>query len=111
MDLTAVAFGGSKNYKNLNDVGEEHKLTKNLALSNKIKAGDLLGEVSVSEGHSAIVVGIDKDYYYIGESLWISPYGVSINKYKKEELHKYFETVNLMDSFYKNDGNYTSMWY
>lgn len=105
------AYGGSKNYKNLNDVGEEHKLTKELALSNRIKAGDLLGEVSVSEGHSAIVVGIDKDYYYIGESLWISPYGVNINKYKKEELHKYFETVNLMDSFYKNDGNYTSMWY
>lgn len=105
------AYGGSKSYKNLNDVGEEHKLTKELALSNKIKAGDLLGEVSVSEGHSAIVMGIDKDYYYIGESLWISPYGVNVNKYKKEQLHKYFETVNLMDSFYKNDGNYTSMWY
>ena len=103
-------FAGSKAYKNLNDVGKEYKLTKELALSNKIKAGDLLGEVSVSEGHSAIVVGIDKDYY-IGESLWIYPYGVNANKYKREELHKYFETVNLMGDFYKEDGNYTSMWY
>ena len=72
---------------------------------------DLLGEVTVSEGHSALVVGIDNDYYYVAESLWISPLGVNINKYKKGDVHKYFETVNLMDSYYKKQGNYTAMWY
>ncbi|MBE6140150.1 MAG: hypothetical protein E7172_01255 [Firmicutes bacterium] len=105
------AYGGSKAYKNLNDVGEERKLTQKLALSGEIKAGDLLGEVTISEGHSAIIIGIDKNYYYVAESLWIAPLGVNVNKYKKEEIHKYFETVNLMDSVYKEDGNYTAMWY
>lgn len=105
------AHAGKNSAYNLNDIGKEVKLTRKVALSGKIKAGDLLGEVTVSEGHSALVVGIDDDYYYVAESLWISPLGVNINKYKKGDVHKYFETVNLMDSYYKKQGNYTAMWY
>ena len=105
------AHAGKNSTYNLNDIGKEVKLTRKVALSGKIKAGDLLGEVTVSEGHSALVVGIDDDYYYVAESLWISPLGVNINKYKKGDVHKYFETVNLMDSYYKKQGNYTAMWY
>ena len=105
------AHAGRDSAYNLNDIGKEVKLTRDVALSGKIKAGDLLGEVTVSEGHSALVVGIDDDYYYVAESLWISPLGVNINKYKKSEFHKHFETVNLMDSYYKKQGNYTAMWY
>lgn len=70
-----------------------------------------MGEVSNSEGHSAIVVGVDKNNYYVAESLWISPLGLNVNTYKKSELNNYFETVNLMDSYYKKSGNYTAMWY
>lgn len=94
----------------LNSFGEEVRLTKEISFSDKIKAGDLLGEVSSSEGHSAIVVGVDKDNYYVAESLWIRPLGLNINTYSRNELYKSFETVNLMDSYYKKDGNYTSMW-
>lgn len=95
----------------LNSLGKEKVLTYDLSISNKIKAGDFLGEVSSSEGHSAIIVGIDKNYYYVAESLWHFPLGVNINKYKKENLYKNFETVNLMDSYYKKDGKYSNMWY
>lgn len=95
----------------LNSIGTEKVLTYELSISKKIKAGDFLGEVSESEGHSAIIVGVDKNYYYVAESLWHSPLGVNINKYKKEDLYKNFETVNLMDSYYKKYGNYSNMWY
>ncbi len=105
------AYSGPNSAYNLNDVGENHRLTYDLAMSDKIKAGDLLGEVSVSEGHSALVVGVDKKNYYVAESLWIPPYGVNINTYSREEFANKFETVNLMDSYYKKDGNYTAMWY
>lgn len=104
------AHGAGPDIHDLNDIGEEVSLTKELALSDEIKAGDLLGEVTVTEGHSALVVGIDKNYYYIAESLWITPNGVNINKYRKDELASKFETVNLMDSYYEKQGNYTSMW-
>ena len=57
------------------------------------------------------MVGVDKNNYYVAESLWISPLGVNINTYKKSSLYKHFETVNLMDSYYKKDGNYSAMWY
>lgn len=106
-----AAHGGDDSIYNLNDIGEETEITLELALSDKIKAGDLLGEVTVSEGHSAIVVGVDEDNYYVAESLWEYPLGVNINTYSREELPKKFETVNLMDSYYKKDGNYTAMWY
>lgn len=105
------AFGGDSSIYNLNEVGEEVALTRQVALSVKIKAGDLLGEVSVSEGHSALVIGVDSNNYYVAESLWISPLGLNVNTYKKSELSNYFETVNLMDSYYKKNGNYTAMWY
>lgn len=105
------AHGGNSLLYDLNDIGDEVKLTRDIALSDKIKAGDLLGEVSVSEGHSALIVGIDKDNYYVAESLWIDPLGLNVNTYKKSELSKYFETVNLMDNYYKKDGNYSAMWY
>lgn len=105
------AHNGNDAAYNLNDIGKEVKLTHDVAMSDKIKAGDLLGEVTVSEGHSAIIVGVDDKNYYVAESLWISPYGVNINKYKRSELADNFETVNLMDSYYKKQGNYTAMWY
>ncbi len=106
-----AAHAGNDAAENLNDHGKEVQLTQEVAMSDKIKAGDLLGEVTVSEGHSALVVGVDDDYYYVAEALWHSPLGVNINKYKKSEFHKYFETVNLMDKYYKKQGNYTAMWY
>lgn len=105
------AFGGDSSIYNLNEVGEEVALTREVALSGKIKAGDLLGEVSVSEGHSALVIGVDSNNYYVAESLWISPLGLNVNTYKKSELSNYFETVNLMDGYYEKNGNYTAMWY
>ena len=110
-DIGDFGAHGKRDERDLNSFGDEVKLTYDVSVSDKIKAGDLLGEVSVSEGHSAIVVGVDKNNYYVAESLWISPLGVNINTYRKSSLYKHFETVNLMDSYYKKDGNYSAMWY
>ena len=110
-DIGDFGAHGKRDELDLNSFGDEVKLTYDVSVSDKIKAGDLLGEVSVSEGHSAIVVGVDKNNYYVAESLWISPLGVNINTYRKSSLYKHFETVNLMDSYYKKDGNYSAMWY
>ena len=35
----------------------------------------------------------------------------SIREYKKETMPKDWTFIMLMDSVYKNDGNYTNMWY
>ena len=110
-DVGDLGAHGKNGGYDLNSFGDEVNLTYDVSVSDKIKAGDLLGEVSNSEGHSAIVVGVDKNNYYVAESLWISPLGVNVNTYKKSSLYKHFETVNLMDSYYKKDGNYKSMWY
>lgn len=95
----------------LTNMGVSKKVTQALALSDEMKPGDYLSEITVSEGHSAIIAGMDEEHIYVAESLWYRPYGVQLNKYKRTEFHKYFETVNLMDSVYKEDGNLTYMWY
>lgn len=94
-----------------NKLGEARRITQELSLSDVMKPGDYLSEITVSEGHSAIIAGMDEEYIYVAESLWIRPYGVNLNKYKRTEFHKHFETVMLMDSVYKEEGNYENMWY
>lgn len=110
-DIGDLGARGKHPGDDLNQFGKEVQLTREIAMSNKIKAGDLLGEVSKSDGHSAIVIGVDNNNYYVAESLWEYPLGVNVNTYKKSDFANHFETVNLMDSYYKKQGNYTAMWY
>ena len=92
------------------DIGIKSNLNKDIIKLNKIKAGDLLYSYRVG-GHIAIIVGIDETNYYVAEAYWGEPRGVVINTYNREKITKYFSSVILMDEFYKNDGNYTEMWY
>lgn len=73
--------------------------------SGKVKPGDI---IAIS-GHTALIVGIDDDNYYVAESL-ASTEGVVVKTYPKTELSKYFTYIHLMDSIYKEDGNLTMMW-
>lgn len=73
--------------------------------SGKVKPGDI---IAIS-GHTALIVGIDENNYYVAESLE-STGGVVTKTYAKEELSKYFTYIHLMDSIYKEDGNLTMMW-
>ena len=90
----------------MTDLGETVIVTKELIDSNKVKAGDLVNWW----GHIGIIIGIDDTTYYVAESL--DTYnGLVVKEYKKETMPKDWTFIMLMDSVYKNDGNYTNMWY
>lgn len=100
-----LGAGDSISNDELTDLGDFMPLTNSLINSGKIKVGDLVNYW----GHIAIIIGIDDENYYVAESLQDFG-GVTVNAYKKEKLNKTFSYVALMDSYYKEDGNYTKMW-
>lgn len=109
-DVGDIGAGPSDGILDLTDYGEKTPLTDELINSGKIKAGDLIGY----DGHIAIIAGIDDDYIYVAEALWGETngiFGVVTTQYKKSTINKTLHYVMLMDSYYKNDGNYTDMWY
>lgn len=73
--------------------------------SGKVKPGDIIA----LSGHTALIVGIDQNHYYVAEST-VSSKGVVVNTYTKPELIKSFTYIHLMDEIYKEDGNLTMMW-
>lgn len=89
----------------MTDLGEFVKLTEEVLDSNIIKAGDLFNYW----GHISIIVGIKDGVYYVAESLPNFD-GVDLRIYNKEEALDMFRYVVLMDSYYKDDGNYTEYW-
>lgn len=97
--------GNSETNDELTDLGEFVPLTRELAMSDKLKAGDLVNYW----GHIAIIIGIDDDNYYVAESLQDFG-GAVVNTYKKEKINNTFSYAVLMDSYYKEDGNYTAYW-
>lgn len=101
-----IGAGETPNPNQMTDLGKYTKLTMDLIKENKIKAGDLLN----FWGHIAIIIGVDNNYYYVAESL--PEYGgVVAKKYLKNNINSVFPYVVLMDDYYKNEGNYTEMWY
>ena len=100
---------GWSNRRDLTDYGEVKKITTSLSTSNKIKVGDLLHSERAG-GHIGIIVGIDKNNYYVAQALWYGEKGVVITKIKKSKLKNHFPHVVLMDKYYKNDGKLTNMW-
>lgn len=103
-DVGDIGAGSTPAY-DFTDVGIKTTISKELIESEKVKAGDLIG----IGGHIAIILGIDKDNYYIGESLFE---GVALSTVSKKELlkKKLFKYIMLMDTYYKDNGNYTAMW-
>lgn len=102
---------GWSSRKNLTDIGELKKFNKSLFDDNKIKVGDLL-HAEEGTGHIGMIIGIDKDNYYVAQSIWFDQFGVVVSTYKKNNISKDWWThVVLMDKYYKEDGNLTTMWY
>ena len=98
--------------KDLTDYGVRTKFTAEIVKSGKVKVGDLLSSGGVGGGHIAIIVGEDKDYYYVAESLWTPPnVAVVILPYSKKNLFNRYYYVMFMDSYYKKDGKLTKLWY
>lgn len=94
----------NKDYE-MTDLGEMVQISNELLDSGKVKVGDLIN----FWGHIAVIIGWDDEHYYVAESLsYIS--GVRAMIYTKKELMKTFKYIILMDDFYKEDGNLTTMW-
>ena len=115
---------GLASHLDLTDYGERVRFTDDVLNSGKIKVGDLLSSTGPEGGHIAMIVGIDNDYIYVSESLWTPPnVSVTVVAYPKtsavkkksgskyEVVNKRYYWVMLMDSYYKEDGNLTTLWY
>ena len=99
-------------HKDLTDYGVRTKFNASVVKSGKVKVGDLLSSGGIQGGHIAMIVGEDNNYYYVAESLWTPPnVAVVIIPYSKKDLFKRYYYVMLMDSYYKEDGNLTKLWY
>lgn len=96
----------------LTDYGQRIKFNYDVVKSGKVKVGDLLSSGGVNGGHIAMIAGEDNNYYYVAESLWTSPnVSVGIYKYSKKTIFNRYYYVVLMDSYYKEDGKLTKLWY
>ena len=107
-DVKDVGAGWS-NDLDLTDYGKVEKVTSSLIKSDVIKVGDLLHSEKAG-GQIGIIVGMDKENYYIAQALWFDEIGVIITKREKTDLASEFPHVVLMDEYYINDGNLTNMW-
>ena len=105
-DIGDTGAGETYRKDDLYDLGEKSLITDELLYSNKVKVGDLIAY----SGHIAIIIGIDKDNFYIAETL---PHlkGVVTKKYEKNKIKNTFTHIMLMDNIYKNDGKLTNLWY
>lgn len=123
-DVKDVGAGLNHGGLDLTDYGDRVRFTDEILNSGKIKVGDLLSSGGPEGGHIAMIVGEDKDFYYVTESLWTPPnVAVVVIAYPKTAAVKKaskssYEVVNdryywivLMDKYYKEDGNLTQLWY
>ncbi len=103
---------GLASHLDLTDYGQRIDFNYSVIKSGKVKVGDLLSSGGVNGGHIAMIAGEDEKYYYVAESLWTSPnVSVGIYKYSKDTIFKRYYYVMLMDSYYKEDGKLTNLWY
>ena len=75
----------------------------------QMKVGDLLHS-NYMGGHIGIVVGTKDDYIYVGQATPNKNWGVTITKYKEKEFLNEWSDIVLMDSYYKEEGNYNNYW-
>ena len=121
MDLIVVVNGGFDvgdigaglaPHLDLTDYDVRTDFNANVVKSGKVKVGDLLSSGGKQGGHIAIIVGEDDNYYYVAESLWTPPnVAVVIMPYSKKTIFNRYYYVMLMDSYYKEDGKLTKLWY
>lgn len=92
--------------------GELYDLNYDIFNNHTIRAGDLLHQGYNGDTHIALIAGIKDGKYYVAESLWGNPWvGPVIVEYTKDSLIRAFDRIIFMDSYYKEDGKYTEMWY
>ena len=73
---------------------------------NELKVGDLAG----LDGHIGMIIGMNDDKIYIGESYWVNDLQVRVYSVEEFLNDSEWEYVVLMDRYYQADGNYTQYW-
>lgn len=103
-----IGAGPNYGYDVLTDLGKSQRITMNLLKSGSVKAGDLIGY----DGHIGIIIGIDKENVYVADTILYTR-GVCATKYSFNDLiyNSGFTHIYDMSDYYKEDGNYTNMWY
>jgi len=107
-DLGDLGAGGPGSH-GMTELGELVMIDEELLKSDRIKAGDLVGMAA----HIGIVIGVDEEHIWISDNLVSglknTCYDRTMESFEQlgSNSWKYFI---LMDSEYKEDGNYTPMW-
>ncbi len=104
-DVGDIGAGNTYSTNEVYDLGVHHDLTRDFVYNGDYKVGDLIG----TDGHAAIIAGLDEEHIYIAESLLN---GVVIETFRKDsnELYTLYSYINTMDEVYLEEGNYTDMW-
>ena len=103
-DCGDIGAGPSEDVYDLTDLGELVYLDE--LDMNELKVGDLAG----LDGHIGMIIGMNDDKIYIGESYWVNDLQVRVYSVEEFLNDSEWEYVVLMDRYYQADGNYTQYW-
>lgn len=88
----------------LDDLSTKMKLTEETFNASLVKPGDLIGRY----GHIGIIIGKEDSTFYIAESL---DYDLHVLTMTRDEIiESDWLYIELMDDYYKKDGNLKEMW-
>lgn len=88
----------------LDDLSTKMKLTEENFDASLVKPGDLIGRY----GHIGIIIGKEDSTFYIAESL---DYDLHVLTMTRDEIiESDWLYIELMDDYYKKDGNLKEMW-
>lgn len=98
---------GFSNTTDFSKLGERHQITRDFLKNGNIKAGDLIG----NDGHIGIIIGVSDNLIIIGDTS-NKDRGLTARKFTHNQLINlgYYTYIELMDDYYKEEGNYTNMF-
>ena len=102
-DCGDLGSGPRAGVHDLSDLGE--KVYLRYLNIDEIKPGDFVGLL----GHIGIVIGMDEENIYIGESYWTGDLHATSFTYEEFKRSKWSFVV-LMDDYYQDQGNLELMW-
>lgn len=103
-DCGDLGSGPRAGMHDLSDLGEKVYLY-HLDID-RVKPGDFVGLL----GHIGIVIGMDGENIYIGESYWTGDLHASSFTYEEFLKRSKWSFVVLMDDYYRDQGNLEEMW-
>ncbi len=98
---------GFSNVNDFSKLGKRNTITYEYLKNGKIKAGDLIG----NDGHIGIILGVSDNLIIIGDTS-NKDRGLTARKFTHKQLINlgYYDYIETMDDYYKEDGNYTNMF-